>query len=170
MQIIGQILGIIAVGLTFLSYQANTQKKVLLIQTAATAMFFIHYCFISATSALVLNGVCILRNIVYYYKDKKLFSGKFFPIFFTVVIPILGGLSWQGPISLFIILGLAINTYILSGNNPQTLRKSILLTSSLIIIYNIFVFSIGGIINELVAIVSSVIGIIRTNVKNKEQI
>ena len=45
--------------------------------------------------------------------------------------------------------------------NSQNLKKSIILTCSLLIIYNIFVNSYSGIINESISIVSAVIGIIR---------
>ena len=54
-----------------------------------------------------------------------------------------------------------INTMYLSVQSPQTIRKSILLTSTMILIYDIFVSSYGGIINEALAITSSIIGIIR---------
>ena len=63
--------------------------------------------------------------------------------------------------SLLIIFALAANTIFMSFGNPQLLRKSILLTSTCVLIYNVFVFSIGGITNEGISIVSSVIGIIR---------
>ena len=77
------------------------------------------------------------------------------------MIGALGVLSWQGPISLLIIIALAVNTVFLSFGNPQLLRYSILFTSTAILIYNVYVFTIGGIANEAVAIISSVVGIIR---------
>ena len=80
---------------------------------------------------------------------------------FAVIMAVSGGLSWQGLPSLLIIVALAINTIFLSFGKPQILRYSILLTSSMILAYNCFVFSIGGIANEGLAIISSIIGIIR---------
>lgn len=53
------------------------------------------------------------------------------------------------------------NGGIIAGSNPQLLRKSVLATSTMVTIYNIFVFSIGGIANEVISIISSIIGIIR---------
>ena len=41
------------------------------------------------------------------------------------------------------------------------MRKSILVTSPLVLIYDVFTLSIGGIVYETVAIVSSIIGIVR---------
>ena len=79
---------------------------------------------------------------------------------------ILGAMSWQGPISLLIIVALAANTVFLSLGKPQVLRYSILVTSLMVLIYNIYVLSIGGILNESIAILSAFIGIIRFRKKS----
>lgn len=59
------------------------------------------------------------------------------------------------------IVALPVNTVCLSFGKPQLLRKSILFTCTLILIYNIFIRSIGGMANETLGIVSSIIGIVR---------
>ena len=168
--IIGQIFGLVALAFTTLSYQTRSSKKLLVLQTIATALFSIHYFLIGATSGLALNLVAILRNLIYYNRDKNLLpfrldreycKGWFFPCLMTLCIGIMGAFSWQAWYSLLIIIGLMINTMYLSVQNPQTIRKSILLTSTMILIYDIFVSSYGGIINEALAITSSVIGIVR---------
>lgn len=159
--LIGQFLGIVAVVLGFLSYQMKTSKKLLVVQTVTCAVFCIHYMMIGAISAFVLNAVGIVRNIVYANRDKKIFSYEFYPVFFAVIMGVMGILSWQDMFSLFIILGLIINTLCLYLKNSQSIRKSILVTSPLVLIYDVFAGSIGGIIYESAAIISSVIGIIR---------
>ena len=80
---------------------------------------------------------------------------------------VVGAFSWQGPISLLIIIALIINTFFLSLGNPQKLRYSILFTSTMVIIYNAYVFTIGGLMNETIAIISSIIGIIRFRKESK---
>ena len=159
--VIGQIMGCLAVMLGFVSFQMRTQKQLLVVQTATTIAFCIHYYLIGATSGLMLNLLGIVRNLAYYHKDKPFFSGKKCPIFFAAVMGVVGMLSWQGYYSIFIVLGLVINTVCLSFSNPQSIRKSILVSSPLVLIYDAFVLSIGGVIYESVVIVSSVIGIIR---------
>lgn len=159
--IIGQAMGFIAVVLGFLSFQMRTQKQLLLVQTATTIAFCIHYYLIGATSGLMMNLLGIARNLAYYHKDKPIFSGKKCPIFFAVVMGAVGLLSWQGYYSIFVVLGLVLNTVCLSFTDPQKIRRSILLTSPLVLIYDAFVLSIGGMIYESVVIVSSVIGILR---------
>ena len=160
-QLIGQSLGILATIITVISYQMNTKKSLLLVQTAATTCTCLAYFFLGAASGFALNVVCIVRNIVFYFQKD---SGKVHTISSLLLagaMVVLGALSWQGPVSLLIISALAANTIFMSFGNPQLLRKSILGTSSMILIYNVFVFSLGGIANEGLSIVSSVVGILR---------
>lgn len=160
-EIIGQILGVIATLITFLSYQMNTKRSVLITQTAATAFTCVSYLLLGATPGFVLNIVCIVRNVIYYFQKAQSRANLACALVLAAVIGALGALSWQGAESLLIIIALAVNTVFLSFGRPQLLRYSILFTSSAILIYNVLVFTVGGIANETVAIVSSIIGIIR---------
>ena len=165
--IIGQALGILATVLTFISYQTNKKKILLIIQTLATLSTCFGFLFLGATTGFALNIVCITRNVVFYFLDSK--SKAYYPCvaFLTFAMVVVGAMSWQGWISLLMIVALAVNTVFISIGIPQLLRKSILFTSTLCIIYNVFVFSIGGIANEGISIVSSVIGIIRYRKSDK---
>lgn len=160
-EIIGQILGIIATIITFLSYQMNTKKTLLIAATAATLCTCLSYLFLGASSGFALNVVCLIRNVAFYFQDEKSKFNYVSASILALVMVVLGAFSWQGPVSLLIIFALAANTIFMSFGNPQLLRKSILLTSTCVLIYNVFVFSIGGIANEGISIISSVIGIIR---------
>ncbi len=159
--VIGQLIGIVSVILTFISYQAKNSKKLLVLQTVSTTGFIIHYLLIGAASGFLLNIVCVIRNLIYYFKNVKIFSYSFYPYLLALVLAVLGAMSWQGPVSLLIIVALMINTVCLSSSDTQFLRKSVLLTCSMILLYNFFVRSYGGMINEAIAIVSSAIGIYR---------
>ena len=160
-QLIGQALGILATVITVISYQMNTKRSLLLVQTAATACTCLAYLFLGAASGFTLNIVCIIRNIVFYFQKD---TGKVHTIsalLLAAAMVAVGALSWQGPISLLIIVALAANTIFMSFGNPQLLRQSVLGTSSMILLYNIFVFSIGGIANEGLSVISSAVGIVR---------
>lgn len=159
--IAGQALGIFATVLTFVSYQTNKKNTLLIIQSAATLCTCISFLLLGASTGFALNIVCLARNITFFFQKSKTRINYISAGVFTVLMIALGALSWQGMISLLMIAALGINTVFISLGDPQLLRKSILLTSTMVIIYNIFVFSIGGIANEGISIVSSVIGIIR---------
>jgi hypothetical protein len=167
--IIGQSFGILATILNFISYQTNTKKSLLIIQTIATICTCLSFYFLGAATGFALNIICIIRNIAFYIIPRR--SRLFYPAVavFTLATIGCGALSWQGWISLLIIVALAANTVFLSFGNPQLLRKSILVTSTFVIIYNIFVLSIGGISSELIAIISSGIGLYRFRKSNKQE-
>jgi len=160
-EIIGQSLGVIATLLTFLSYQMNTKRSLLLVQTVATALTCLSYFFLGAYSGFALNIVCVIRNIIFYFQNEKSKLHYVSGFGLALVMVVLGAFSWQGYVSLLIIAALAANTVFMSFGDPQLLRKSILFTSTAVLIYNIFVFSIGGMTNEAIAIISSIIGIVR---------
>ena len=167
LEIIGQGFGMIAVAFGFLSYQMRTQKQLLAMQLATAVVFCIHYALIGATSGLLCNVIAAARNIAYYHRDKPLFSGKRCPIIFAVLMGLSGVVSWQGYASLCVIVGLVINTLCLSLTDPQKIRKSILVTSPLVLIYNALVFSVGGMVYESVCIVSSLVGMVRYRKEKK---
>ena len=164
---IAQVIGLIAVGFSILCYQMESKKKLLIVQMLSSLCFCLHYFLLNAWSGAVLNAVAILRNLVYYNKDKKFFNSNAWPIILCVVMAGLSLLTWEDWYSLIALTGLIINTLCMSLPNPQDVRKSILVTSPMVLVYNIFVFSIGGVINETLSIISALVGIVRYG-KEKE--
>lgn len=160
-QIIGQVISLIAVAISFLSYQMKTSKGILITLSIATAVSCTAYAFLGGWTGLGLNVLCIVRNICYYHKDKRILSSKLVPVVITVVMGIFSIFLWEGYHSVFFIIGILLNTLAMGYFGPQNLRKSILLTSSLILVYNLFIPSIGGVFNESISIISSIVGLIR---------
>ena len=161
LELIGQIFGLIAVVISFVAYQMPTQKKILFMNMLVTVAILLNYAFLGATTGVILNVVCFIRNIIFMNRDKKIFSYKFYPYLLMVIIGGLSFLTSEGAHSILITIGLIINTFALSLTNPQATRYCMAISCSFIFAYNIFVFSIGGMINEAVAIISSILGIIR---------
>jgi hypothetical protein len=158
----GQFLGIVAIILGFLTFQMKSREKLVFLQIAATFAFAIHYLLIGAYSGMALNFVAMIRNIVFYFVGKEKPVPRFLSVLFAVFMSVMGVLSWQAWYSIFAVLGLLINSYCMSFSNSQNICKSILVTSPMVLIYNCFVLSVGGIVYESVAIISASIGIFRT--------
>lgn len=160
-EIIGQILGFVATVITVVSYQANDKKKLLIIQSVATLSTCLGYLFLGVFSGFVLNIVCLIRNGAFFFLKKESHLYRIAAIVLFVLIVVAGLLSWQGWMSVLILVALALNTLFMAFGSPQILRYSVLFTSSLILTFNVFVFMLGGILNEGLSIVSSFIGILR---------
>lgn len=159
--ILGQTFGVIATIITFVMYQLKTKKAMFLLQIFSIISMCLSFFFLDAATGLILNIVCLIRNVCFYFQQSRSKMHIATSTILTIAIVALGFWSWQGWFSLFMILALAINTLFMTYGSPQGLRASVLLTSSMIIVYNIFATSYGGITNEAVSIVSSVIGICR---------
>ncbi len=168
-QMIGHLVGFAATGLFFLSYQIFDKKKLLLMQTVATATLCLHYLLVGAYSGFGLNIVCIIRNILFYHRDKKLLSGVWLPISLAAVMGVVSLFSWDGYYSLLIIGGLMINTVCMGLCNSQNLRKSILVTCPMVLLYDWFAGSYGGMISETISLISAVIGIVRYKKSNVKE-
>ena len=166
--IIGQIVGIIAMAVFFVSYQCKDAKKLMTLQCLAVVAMCLHYLLINAFAGLTLNIVCLVRNICYANRDKKFLSGKWLPIFFAVAVGVAGILSWESYYSAFLVVGLIFNTICLALPDTQKVRYSMLVSCPLVFTYDVFVLSIGCMANEALSFFSSVIGIIRMR-KTKEK-
>ena len=159
--LLGHTLGFISVGLFFYSYQRTQKSKIMLIQTIATALSCVQYLLIGATSGFALNIVCIIRNFAFYYREKNNKTDLATPIFFTIAMAVVSCFSWEGVRSLLITMGLVINTFCMGVFDAKDFRKTILISSALILEYNIFALSYSGMLSETISLISVVIGIIR---------
>ena len=166
-EIIGQILGGVAIILGLISYQMKTQGRIILMQALTGLVFVVQYLLLGAYTGMAMNLVGVVRCIVYYFRNKRGSNEKVTPMVFAVIMAIIGILTWNAWYSVFMFLGLVINTLCLAFSDPQKLRASVLVTCPLVLIYNVLIPSpsIGGIIYESVAIISAIIGIVRNKKK-----
>ncbi|MBQ6947398.1 MAG: YgjV family protein [Clostridia bacterium] len=167
MEIAGHIVGAVAIGMFFLSYQVSEKKKLLIVQTLATALICLQYVLIGAYSGFALNVVCILRNLLFYHRDKKFLSGVWLPITLALIMAGISLFSWDGYHSLLIVGGLMINTLCMGLCNQQNLRKSVLVTCPMVFAYNLVAHSYSGMISESISFLSAAIGIIRYRKKGE---
>lgn len=167
MDYLAQAIGIVAMILSALSFQMSTKKKIIIMQTLTAIVFTLHYFMLgNAAAAAVVNLIAIVRNVVVYYKEKLPLGGRFWVGFFCVVMAVAAYLSNPVPISLLMSVGIIFNTLALATKKPVNTRKIILVSSPFMLAYNILVFSIGGIINEVLVEILTVITLIRESKKD----
>lgn len=168
-ELLGQILGIVATLIITSAYQANTKKGLLMIQTPGIAVLCVSYLLLGASSGFALNVVCVLRNLGCYFVKEKTKAYYAMTGALMVIMGVMGILSWEGPVSLILIAALVANTFFIALGKPQILRYSIIVTSTLCLIYNIVVFSVGGILLEAISVVSAIVGSIRFLIAAKKE-
>lgn len=156
-----QIVGICALILSTLSFQLKTRKQILIAQIFTVVMFSLHFAMLGAVTGAAMNATSIVRNIVFYNRDKKFFSGNIWVAIFVAVNIIVGAIFWQDWTSLLCISAMAINTVSMSLKDPQHVRAVMLASSPFFLVYSILTYSVGGTVNELIAGTSGVIALIR---------
>lgn len=169
MEILTQIIGIAAMICSVSSFQLNKHKHIMTAQIIATALFGLQYFLLGAYTGLALDIAGVLRDIVFYNKDKKWASSNLWTVFWAIVMLIVGIFTYQGWYSLLMTAAMMLNTISFSFTKPKLVRTTILISSPLLLLYNILTHSIGGIINELFCMISSVVGILRYDIKKKEK-
>lgn len=168
LMLIGQALGVVAVILGFITYQMKSPKALLIVNLITCGVFCAHYLLIGAVSAAVMNGIGIVRNVIYTNRDKKVFSSPAWPFIFAVIMLVGGLLSWQDWRSVLVVVALVLNTLALSLKNAQHIRFSLLITCPMVLIYDLMLHSYGGMVYEGMSIVSALIGIVRFRKTGKE--
>lgn len=165
----GQILGIVATLIITSAYQANTKKGLLMIQTPGIAVLCVSYLLLGASSGFALNVVCVLRNLGCFFVKEKTKLYYVMTGVLMVAMGVMGFLSWESYISLILIVALVANTFFIALGKPQILRYSIVITSTMCLIYNIVVFSVGGILLEAISVISALVGSIRYLIANRKK-
>lgn len=159
--IVGQVLSIVPVVLGFVTFQMKTAGRVLALQIVTALLFALHFFLIGVLSGAGLNLLATVQCVCYYFRDKRGNKSLVLPIIFATLFLATGILTWDGWYCIFVVVGLVINAMALALSDAQKIRYAMFIKSPCCLIYNVFAFSLGGIIYECVAIISAVIGTAR---------
>lgn len=167
---IGQIIGIIGFVFLGISNLVKTRKKIILFQMLSCFIFSIHYFLLNALTAAVLNLIGIIRGIMFY--NKKEVNKKYISYFigYILLYLIVGIITYDDIFSIFPIIAYILYT-ISVFNSKELIMKIINLIISLMwIIYDLSYLSYGGIISDILMIITGLIGIFILIKKNKKQL
>ena len=168
--IIGQVIGIVAIIIGIVTYQIKSRRGIMIANIASTVCFALHYMLIGAYVGMALNMVATVRNIVFYNSNMSKKKSMICTVTFAVIACVAGFITWEAWYSVLQLINSVVRCYILSLSNPNSIRKGIMIVVPMTLIYNIIVFSIGGIINDSCTLVSTGISLFRyREKKNKKQ-
>lgn len=176
---VAQIIGIIAMILTILSYQSKTKKGVILTQLFSTAVFTLHYFLLGFLRGTVLIGffmniLGVVRSLVYYkhqfFKaDKIVWIFAFFASYVLAYSSVFLSFGMKPTLlNLLIealpILGMTLSTVSFRMKNAFLIRILCLAGNPLWLAYNLIRGSIGGTVCEIFSIISIVSALIRLDI------
>ena len=168
MQILTQVLGIVAMALGVMSFQAKSGGRILVWQLAANCFWCTHYFLLNAYTGAVLNILAFARNTLYYFIGKKNADKlNHVAVGFCVLSIAVSLVTYQNWLSLLPMFGTAVQTFSFAVKSANKMRLFTLLASPFWLTYNVMAGSITGAVTETFAICSIIVGMIRY--RNKEE-
>ncbi len=161
------LFGIGAMLSLFSIYQQKERKKMLFCKLCADVCWLVHYSLLGAWGGVVPNLVGIFRELVFVNRENKKWANfPLWPFFFIACGWALGIAKFESVIDLLPIAASTVVTISLWIKKP-TLTKAITLpVSATFIVYDCFVGSYIGIVNESLSILSIIIDFIKRRRKN----
>ena len=178
MYIFIQAIGIIAMIFPALSFQQKTQRRIVIFQLIGTAFFFVHYLLLNSIVGAFLNIIAFTRAIIYSQIGKKKWAySLFWPLLFlalsilTYVLTFTVFNTEKTPVNFIVeslpVIGLSIQHFGFRMKDAYKVRVMYLISAPLWVAYAAIKSSIGGILVDSINIVSIIIGIIRLDIKKK---
>lgn len=160
MQIFSQICGVIATAFTIFALFNNDKSKILIYKCISDTIFCLQWLLLSSFLGALISLIAVIRNLTYYFLSKKERKATPFVYLFSLIIIMVGIISYKTPFDILAILGSVAYTFSFSVKDVIQLKYLTLIASGLWLIYGVFYFSIGGIISESFSILSTVISLI----------
>ena len=162
---LAQAIGFLSLAFSLISFQMRTRGKILFFQMLASLSCAISLIMLGGVAGGVLDIVAFSRTVVFSLSDRFAWakSKLWLPFYFVMIITI-GILTWEkgGIVTLFAILGTLLSTLALYMKNERNLRIISLFVGPCWIAYNLIYASCFGMLNEIIAITSIIIALIRT--------
>ncbi len=166
--IIAQIFGIGAMISLFSIYQQKSRKKLIICKLCADICWVFHYMLLGAPGGMIPNFIGIFRELVFVNRESKKWADMpIWPILFILINWGVGITTFKAPINILPIAASTFVTISLWLKKPRLTKLISAPVSMTFLIYDIFVGSYVGIINESISIISIIISFIRERKKNE---
>lgn len=170
MFILTQILSFIAIIINMIAVQLKTKKQILLTIVVANILFIISYILLEAYMGALTCGVVAIEIIINtMLEEKGKTTPKVFIILYLVIFVLLGVITFESFIDVLPIIASILFTVTLIQTKEKYVRLLILGNLILWIIYDFFVRAYLTAISDLFIISSTIIGIIRYEIKKEEK-
>lgn len=178
MELLAQGIGLVAMFMNIWSYQQKKQRTVIIYQFFGSLLFAIHFTLLGATLGGILNGLGIVRALVYSNRERTRAEK---PIWLWVfgaafLLAYISSFLWFGvsvsPKNLILealpAIAMLATTVSFRFTEAAMIRRLGAVSSPLWLIYNIFNFSIGGICCEVLNLLSILTAVIRLDRGKRE--
>lgn len=166
--IIAQIIGTAGLICSLLSFQQNKRNRVMALQMTASIMFAVQLFMVGAFTGGCLDVIAFVRTLIFKYNDTQRGKSPAWLVLFVVLMIITGIMTWTDIYSILPIIGSVLSTVAMWMKSCKNIRLVSLFVGPCWIVYNIINGAYTGALNEVLAISSIVIGLIRYDIKKKK--
>jgi hypothetical protein len=146
------------------SFHAKTRKSILLWQVASLVVWIVHYSLLDAQTGLFLILSNLVITVLFLYRDKLRWINNPYALYATLVgIIVVTIVTWEGFYSVFALSGITSITIAKWQNDPSQMRRISILASIFWIGYDLFVGSWGGVVAEIITVISIITSLVRRN-------
>lgn len=172
--LIAQGFGLLGMAFAFWSFQKKENNAFFILQALCGVMFAINYGMIGAVSGLLFNLAGVLRGFLFRKSDRvtwKLIAVETaFLLCITVSLVFYTRGALQIVLSLLTYSALAAGTYVMWTGSGKNIRYiQLFYVSPAWLVYNIFNFTLGGILCESFNMISAIVSFIRYGKDGFEQ-
>jgi hypothetical protein len=165
MELIGQIVGIIAMFMNIIAVQFKKPRQLFICRLIGGCLWSLNFLLLGSPTGAIMNLIDVVRSIFLLRKET---STKTFLWITLAMFTVAGLLTMDYSLSLLMVIDILIiisqlvDTAGMWTNNIKVIRRCQLFAISPVwLIHNIAVFSIGGILTESFTIVSTLIAMYR---------
>ena len=178
-EIAAQGVGIIAMAFNILSYLQKTRKSVITFQLIGASLFSVNFFMLGKAVGGMLNLIAAIRAVIYlnkkkFHADSPIWLIGFISLYIAsyVLNFTLFGKEFtliNALIEVLPVIGMVATNLSYIKNDAKTVRLFGLVSSPSWLIYNIANTTIGAIICEVLSICSIISGIIKYDIKKKNE-
>ncbi len=160
MQILGQIISIVGMALSILSFQCKENKRFFVTQALSGASFAVSFLLLGSTTAAFLNFINIFRGWVFGFSPKRARAALAVSVGILYIVSTV--LTYAGWLSALVLAAQLVGTAVMYTDNGKIIRiAQLAFVSPAWLTHNIFSRSVGAVLCEIFAIASTVISLIR---------
>ena len=167
LNVLAQTFGFGGTFMLFVLYQQSERKKLLLCKLCADVLWGIHYACLGAAAGAIPNFIGIFRETVFMNSNKKWANLPIWPFVFIIASWVPAIISWKSALGLLPMCASTLVTVSLWVKSPKLTGLLTVPVCTAFIIYDVFVGSYAGIINESISLLSIVIAFFRNYGRRK---
>ena len=168
MVLVGKIAGYIAIVVSMLIYQQKTRKRLLICKAVTDVLWIIHYFLLGGYTGAIVTFVALAREIVFFRSDRRDRKGKYILVCFLCISVVCSVLTWGSVYSVFAMLGSLMSIVSFWVGEPKVSRIMAVPISICMLSYGVSNGSVAVLINEVLVMISSALGLLLLDRKKEE--